>query len=411
MTTNKISPAKDSKAAVTQTTTPPSVKPEGGISFQKKEMSMTASLLAPYLSAKAAVGIRLAGGRLEFFAAAGVSDFGSALVRVPCKAKSFDWKHVDAPTFSGVISAADDGAISMEFGENALTVRCAPHSVNELRYFDSQQTPIRMEQPAATLSGEDFNVIAMMTESASDDMARPALQGVYLAAQNGEIESAAADGFILSFKESKAANLTDTPGAVYSAKALFNAKRAAKAGSEEVGISFVLKGKDVIPGLILSVRREYGIEALYHVPQMGGQFPDYKQITKAAPDPDESVVAELPTSSVAMMLKRARALGGNLFLQVINGRFWYMARNDAKEQAIDSIPLDPKIKDSVLMAYDPRRFGDILKACAANGRVKLVFPDEARKPMLITGMANGLAMPLAHDLKESPFKNLQPALL
>jgi hypothetical protein len=54
---------------------------------------------------------------------------------------------------------------------------------------------------------------------------------------------------------------------------------------------------------------------------------------------------------------------------------------------------------------------DVVKACAPNGHVTIAFPQTERSPLFFKGQAEALAMPLAHEMKESPFKNLQPTLI
>ena len=401
MTTKKAAPAPQAAPAKTN-----------GISLQKKELSLILSILAPFIPSRVGlISARVANGMLEFFATVGFYD-GSALVRVPCRNEPFGWKHVNGPAFSGVISSASDGDISLEFGENALTVKY-PKTTNDLKYFEPQKwMEMKFPAPGASLSGDDFNAIAMMTEAASDDETRPNLNGVYFAVTKGELETAASDGFILSFKSVRS-NIEDVRGAIYSARALFNAKRAIKAGdAETLGFGFASKGTDVIPGIVLSAQRDHGIEAMIHIPRMEGNFPDYKQITSAAPDARKCVRVELPTPTMETMLKRAKALEGNLFFQVLGGRFWFMSVNEVTGQkSIDSVPVDGVQKDSVVMCYASSKFRDALKACAANGKVSLTFPEANNKPMLLEGKASGIAMPLVNPLKESPFKNLQPTLI
>ena len=111
------------------------------------------------------------------------------------------------------------------------------------------------------------------------------------------------------------------------------------------------------------------------------------------------------------LLKRASAIEGSIFFQVVNGFLWFMAANESTEQkCVDSLGVDVQ-GESVVMHYAPSLLKDTLKACAANGKIKLTFPAVSNAPMLFEGHAAVIAMPLANTLKESPFKNLQPALI
>ena len=67
------------------------------------------------------------------------------------------------------------------------------------------------------------------------------------------------------------------------------------------------------------------------------------------------------------------------------------------------------------MAFQVSTLQDVTKACAPNGHVTIAFPENDRSPLFFKGQAEALAMPLAmplaHEIKASPFKNLQPSLL
>ena len=380
------------------------------LNFNKSELSKIMSFLAPYITPKTPIiSIRiLKGGTLEFFATAGIADGGSALVRVSATGpiQIREWKHVDGPTLQGVISNADEGAIALDFGETALTIKTSPRSTHELIYILAERNEMTFVEPSAVLKGKDLNLIAMMTEAASTDEARPGLTGIYLAAGKSKIEAAAADGYILSFTSIPAKDV-ESPGAVYSVKGLNRAKRALKAGAnEDLQIGFALDGKGIVPGLVLSVARD-GMQVLLHVPKMDGSFPDYKTITKNAP---KGVQVEIETSTMEKWLKRANAIEGNVFFQTLNGFLWFMARNEDAGQSVDSLAINVQ-GESVVMHYATNLLKDTLKACAANGKIKLTFPAASNSPMLFDGEASVIAMPLVNDLKESPFKNLQPALI
>ena len=392
------------------------------LNFQKSELSSIMAFLAPYITAQTpVVSIRvLKGGKAEFFASSGPTDGGSALVRVNCKKSvpvtdyyknknEYQWKHVDGLSLQGIVSNAESGEISFDFGKTALTIKTQPRTTSELIYLVLDRwNEMTFVTPSSHVKGKDLNMVARMTEAASTDEARPSLNGIYIAASKKKIEAAAADGYILSFASIQAGEI-EVPGAIYSVKALNRAKRALKAADDElVEIGFGLNGKGVIPGLVLSAAREdNNVQLLLHIPKMDGAFPDYKQIAKSAP---KGITVEIETSTMDKLLKRANAIEGHVFFQVLGGFLWFMALNeDTEQKSVDSLAANAN-GESVVMHYAPSLLKDTLKACAANGKVKLTFPKASNSPMLFEGEASVIAMPLNNPLKESPFKNLQPAL-
>jgi len=95
----------------------------------------------------------------------------------------------------------------------------------------------------------------------------------------------------------------------------------------------------------------------------------------------------------------------------VGGFLWLMAQNaETKEKSIDSIPIAEK-GDSACMYYACGLLKDTLKACVPNGKIVLTFPKGNKSPMLFNGAAGVVAMPLVNPLKESPFKDMQPALI
>ena len=186
------------------------------INFNKSELSKIMAFLGPYIVSKMPISMRVVkGGILEFFATAGVSDGGSALVRVACNKSTpvMSWKQVDGQTLQGVVANADEGVISFNFGDTALTIKCAPRTTNELIYMNVHGwSDLPFAEPASTINGKDLNMIAMMTETASTDEARPGLNGIFVAAGKKKIEAAASDGFCLSFATIKAGEEIEAPG-------------------------------------------------------------------------------------------------------------------------------------------------------------------------------------------------------
>jgi DNA polymerase III sliding clamp (beta) subunit (PCNA family) len=379
--------------------------------FDKSMLSKIMSFLSPYLAPKMPLSIRiLKDGYLEFFTTAGLADGGSALIRIRSdkSAPATTWKHVDGTTLQGIVSNADDDVITFDFGDQTLTIHSSPRTTSKLIYMALDKwKDMTFADPSATIKGKDLNMIAMMTEAASTDESRPGLNGIYLTASRHKIETAAADGYILSFASIQSGEI-EVPGSLYSVRALNRAKRALKVGDDEdVKIGFGLDGAGIIPGFVLSIVRDE-IQALLHVPQMEGSFPDYKQITKGAP---KGLSIEIETSAMNSMLKRANAIEGSIFFQVLNGFLWFMSTNEVtKQKSVDSLAINVE-GDSIVMHYAASLLKDTLKACAANGKVRLTFPAVSNAPMLFEGNASVIAMPLTNPLKESPFKNLQPALI
>ena len=207
------------------------------INFNKSELSKIIAFLGPYIVSKMPVSMRVVkGGTIELFATAGVTDGGSALVRVACNKSipTMPWKQVDGQTLQGVIANADEGVISFNFGNTALTIKCAPHTTNELIYMNVHGwSDMPFVEPASSINGKDLNMIAMMTETASTDEARPGLNGIFVMASKKKIEAAASDGFCLSFATIKAGEEIEAPGSLYSVKALNRANERSKAADDD----------------------------------------------------------------------------------------------------------------------------------------------------------------------------------
>jgi hypothetical protein len=376
------------------------------IKFERSELAKILGTLAPYFTKGCPMAFRIIkGGTIEMFTTAAI-DGGSVFARVPCpkSTKPTDWLHVDGPTFQQIISLADDGPIDIEISKEAVSMSYSPHVKSELRIVagPSFEDGVKFCTPSAVIKGDDLNLIASMTEAASTDETRPNLHGIFISAGKKKLEAAAADGFILSFAS---LNLTDleAPGAIYAVKALGRAKRAIKAGGDEdvnIGIG--------VTGIALSITRD-NVQYTFNIPKMAGAFPDYKTIVKAA---QKAVTVVVETGAFASFLKRATAIGGNVFMQVINGYLWFMAQNsETGEQCSDSVALPENGIEGPCMYYSHTLLKNTLKACSPNGNVSLTFPKANNSPMLIEGGAGVIAMPLVNPLKESPFKNLQPALI
>ncbi len=371
--------------------------------FTKSELAKILSVMSPYLGGKDMMGLRLVkGGTLEMFVTA-LIEGGSVLARIPCNKseKATKWMHIDGVVFQQLVQIADEGVITLDIGENSLTLKY-PRSTSEIRFAHSILSPddVKFGTGSATIKGMDLNLLSTMTEAASTDETRPSLHGVYIAASGKKLEAAAADGFILSFASLKAQ--IEATGALYSVKALGRAKRAIKAGDDEdVSIGFHAGG------IALSIARN-SADFFFEIPRLEGSFPDYKAIVSGAP---KAMTIEVETGAFAAFLKRANAINGNVFIQAVGGFLWVMAQNETtKEKSVDSIPIETK-DESAVMYYAHELLKDTLTACAANGKVTMTFPKTNKSPMLFEGGAGVIAMPLINPLKESPFKDMQPALI
>ena len=374
------------------------------LNFTRSELVPAINVLAPYLVSKGVVSLRVAeGGMLDLFASASIEG-GSALVRVPCNktGKPISWMHVDGITLQQAIQLADEGTITLDFAKDKLTLKY-PGSTFELRTLTPPITPENIEFGKTTgrIKARDINLLSTMTEAASTEETRPALNGIYLVASKKKLEAAAADGFILACA-TLAINSPDAPGATYSVKALNRAKRALKAGddNEEIAIGF---GSHSIT---LSAQR-YSAEITIDVPHVGGTFPNYKPLLEG----DKATIVEVETKALGAFLKRSTAIQSGIFMQARGGFLWLLTQNElTREKCLDSIPVESQ-GESAVMLYAHELLKNALKACVPNGKVTLSFPQNNKLPMTLGGAATVLAMPLVNPLDESPFKGMQPTLM
>ncbi len=368
------------------------------INFQRSELTGVLGVLSPYMAGFATLGIRTKEEMLEVFA---YTDNGCARARVSCKgAEDREWMYVDGPTLQDLVKLADEGLIEINFTEAGLTLKF-PCSTSELRSarIGIPSDVVKFGKSTSTIKGKDLALLSTMTEAASTDGTRPTLNGIYIAAEDGSVKAAAADGFILSFTSIGAEELK-AKGSLYSVLALNRAKRAIKpAENDDVAIGFHTGG------IALSVQRG-NADFFFEIPRIGDNFPDYMPIVNGV---KKAVTVRVETRTFESFLKRATAIEGSIYMQVINGFLWMMAVND-ENKSMDSVAVESKA-ESVVMHYAVSLLKDVVKACATNGHITLNFPDKNNTPMLIESTAAVVAMPLVNDLKESPFKNLQPALI
>ncbi len=367
------------------------------IKISKTKLAGALNALSPYMG-KAGLGVCVQDNTLHLFA---YTYDGSALARIPCKCPDFEWVYVDGTALSEVVKLAD-GDIEMRFSEAGLSLQF-PNSISELR---SLMTTVPLElakfcETSALIKGKDLGMLSAMTEAASTDETRPNLNGIYLSAENGFLTAAASDGYILSYTSVNAENLTTVKGALYSAKALNRAKRAIKPSDDEpIAIGF---GDNIT----LSTQRD-DINVLCTVPRVGEGFPDFKKIVSGL---KTTIEVKIESKNLDAFLKRASAIGGSIYMQVVNGFLWMMALDPVEQQkSLDSVTVDVQ-EEGPLMHYAIGLFKDVIKACVPNGHVTLKFPNQNNSPMIIESGATVVAMPLMCELKESPFKDLQPALI
>lgn len=376
------------------------------IHFNKSEFATLLAFAHPYLTSKSrALCLSIQAGNLKLFASENIAG-GSALISIPLENKIVDrdWFAVDGIALRDLVALQDDGApIEIEFNDKTSSLALSfPQSHAELRFASLWTSPDAVKFGAcnAIIKGQDLNVMATITEAASDDIARPNLQGVFIAPRAGELETAAADGFVLSHVAIKSEQSKDAKGAVYSAEALNRVKRALKpADDEDIHLGIEKSGLTIV------AQRDKARIAM-HIPTVTDQFVDYKQLLNIP----QSLSIDLPTSAFEKMIKRMKSIGGNVYFQVTGGCFWFMIQSEKIGKSVESIPVEVK-EESPLMAFQVSTLQDVIKACAPNGHVMIAFPQNERAPLFFKGQAEALAMPLAHEMKESPFKNLQPALI
>jgi hypothetical protein len=285
------------------------------IHFLKSDLAALLAFVNPYLTSKArALCISIQAGHLKLFASENITG-GSVLVSIPLEqdVADRDWLAIDGVTLRDLVSLTDEGeSIALDFDAVALKLAYT-RSHAELRIASVWTSPdaVKFGTPTVTIKGRDLNVLATITEAASDDFSRPNLQGVFIAPHQGELETAAADGFVLSHAAIQSAQAKDAKGAVYSAEAINRVKRALKPADEE-DIQLGIEKS----GLTVTAQRDKA-QVIMHIPTVTDQFVDYKQLFKIP----QSVSIDLPTSTFEKMLKRMKSLGGNVYFQVTGGCF------------------------------------------------------------------------------------------
>jgi hypothetical protein len=373
------------------------------IKMKRSELAQLLAVLSPYMPGNFPIaGIRIKNKVLELLTQ---TDHGSALAQLSCKAKDQEWTFMDGTKLYELAKIADDGVVEMDFTVTGLLLHF-PGSISEIRCTKplfSSMPKLAISANVPTIKGRDLALLSTMTEAASTDEARPNLNGIFIEATGDEIKAAAADGYILSFASFAERKLEPSKGS-YSVKALLQAKRAIKPVDEEDVAILVSR-----EGMILSVKRE-NVSFTFSIPRIGDNFPDYMQIVKSA-TATKDVSVQLDTRVFESFLKRAKAIDGSIYLQAVNGFLWMMAENKAEEnKSLDSFAI-ATTEESPVMFFSAPLLKDVIKACAANGHIELIFPKQTNLPMIITGQTSVIAMPLRNDLKESPFKQLQPALI
>jgi DNA polymerase III sliding clamp (beta) subunit (PCNA family) len=376
------------------------------IKFTKEKLAALLALASPYLNAKnKALSFALQNGNLKFF----TSDFvdgGSIMLSMPIgkKVKDMDWMAINGHQFKEMTNLAGE-LIEIGFDTKLSTITMqSTGSKSEFRAatLSVAVSAVKFNEPGKkfTVKGRDFNVIATITEAASDDDSRPTLAGVYIAPTKDELETAAADGYVLSYATFTPGVSDNANGATYSVDAIQRVKRSLKlSDDEELNVRV---GKS---GMTITAQRG-DVDVTLHAPIVSQKFVDYKPLLKIP----TSVKATLPTDHLERMVKVLKSLEGSVYFQVLGGVFWYFIKSDNGNR-VESMALDGVKGESPLMHFQLSTLKNVLKACAANGSVELDFPKESNKPLQFKGKASAIAMPLVCDLDESPFKNYQPTMM
>lgn len=376
------------------------------INFTRERLLTMLSLVSPYLNAKnKALSFSIKDGNLKMF----TSDFidgGSIMLSMPIgkKVKDIDWLAINGQQFKEM-AGLSDGLIEIGFDTKTSTVTMQfPGSISEFRAatLSVAVNAVKFNEPGKifTVKGSDFNVISTITEAASDDEARPTLAGVYIAPTKDELETAAADGFVLSYATFKPGKSDNANGATYSVDAIQRVKRSLKpADDEELKVQV---GKS---GMTITTQRG-DVDVTLHAPIVSAKFVDYKSIINI----QSSVKAAISTEHLDRMIKVLKSMEGHVYFQIIGGAFWYFIKSENGSR-VESAALDGVKGESPLMHFQLSTLQNVLKACAANGSVEMVFPKASNSPLQLNGKASAIAMPLVCDLTESPFKNYQPSMM
>lgn len=376
------------------------------IKFTKEKLTTLLALVGPYLNAKnKALNFSVQNGNLKMF----TSDFidgGSIMLSIPLgrKVKDIDWLAINGQQFKEMVGLSN-GLIEIGFDTKISTVTMQfPGSKSEFRAatLSVAVNAVKFNEPGKvfTVKGRDFNVIATITEAASDEETRPTLTGVYVAPTKDELETAAADGFILSYATFKPGKSDNASGATYSVDAIQRVKRSLKpADDEELKVQV---GKS---GMTITTRRD-DVDVTLHAPIVSTKFVDYKTIINI----QSSLKATVPIDHLERMIKVLKSLEGHVYFQIVGGAFWYFIKSENGSR-VESMSLDGIKGESPLMHFQLSTLQNVLKACAANGSVEMIFPKASNSPLQLNGKASAIAMPLVCDLEESPFKNYQPTMM
>lgn len=181
---------------------------------------------------------------------------------------------VPARTFADLINKLPNDQVTLNLNSrtNSLNVRCGGSST-DIKGIDAQEFP-PMPVPDLTqgvaLNVADFKeMIQQVAFAASNDEARPALQGVLMNISSSEVSLAATDGFRISVKTTALVGSSKPISVIIPARALNELARIASDGQESVTmvipegrgqVLFRLKNAELVSQLI------------------DGNFPPYKAI-------------------------------------------------------------------------------------------------------------------------------------
>jgi len=182
---------------------------------------------------------------------------------------------VPARTFADLINTLPNDTVTLSLNSKTqtLTVRCGA-SVTDIKGIDAQEfppMPVPDLQDGVEVDAASFKeMIQQVAFAASNDEARPVLQGVMLTVLNGEITLAATDGYRISVRKAQLASVDSKPvTAIIPARALTELARIAMDGDNVIGMAvppgrgqvlFHMKDAELVSQLI------------------EGNFPDYKVI-------------------------------------------------------------------------------------------------------------------------------------
>jgi DNA polymerase III subunit beta len=268
---------------------------------------------------------------------------------------------VPARTLTDLVSTLPGDTVSLELDSatQTLNVKCGSSST-DIKGLDAQEFP-PMPVPdldrAIELNVIDFReMIQQVAFCASNDDARPALQGVSITLTGSEITMAATDGFRISVRKSSLSTpVSQTVTAIIPARALNELSRIA--GDNEAVIKMVVpQGRG---------------QVIFHLPDVelasqliDANFPDYKLIIPQS----FKTRTVLPTSALLKACRQAEVIARDsnnvIRLEIVNnenepGRVEVQATSE--ETGASEILLDASVDGPALpIAFNVRFLREVL---------------------------------------------------